>query len=107
MSVMVISVVIGTLISMFFTNKLRQLEIQRKVVAINKTDHNTVRADRNIKEKDNRNNNNSGRRKSPRRVMHDSGLEVREFELLSRYYVHFWTNTIGKCMNPFILLAMG
>ena len=28
-----------------------------------------------------------------------SGLEVSEFELQSRYYVHFRTNTTGKGMN--------
>ena len=32
---------------------------------------------------------------------------VNEFELQSRYYVHFWTNTLGKGMNPLILRAMG
>ena len=32
----------------------------------------------------------------------NSGLEVSEFELFSRYYVHFWTNTPGKGMNPLI-----
>ena len=25
----------------------------------------------------------------------------------SRYYVHFWANTLGKGMNPIILPAMG
>ena len=25
---------------------------------------------------------------------------VSEFELQSRYYVHFWTNTFGNGMNP-------
>ena len=29
-------------------------------------------------------------------------LEVCEFELYSRYYVHYGTNTIGKTMNLFI-----
>ena len=28
------------------------------------------------------------------------GLEVDEFELQSRYYVPFRTNTLGKGMNP-------
>ena len=28
-------------------------------------------------------------------------IVVSEFELQSRYYVHFRTNTIGKGMNPF------
>ena len=26
----------------------------------------------------------------------DCGIMVSEFELLSRYYVYFWTDTIGK-----------
>ena len=26
--------------------------------------------------------------------------EVSEFELQSRHYILFWTNTLGKCMNP-------
>ena len=30
------------------------------------------------------------------------GLEINEFELLSRYYVHFQTNTLGKDMNLLI-----
>ena len=33
------------------------------------------------------------------------GIIVSVFEL--RYYVHFWTNTLGKGMNPLILPAMG
>ena len=40
----------------------------------------------------------------PRRVMvkaMDYGLVVTEFELQSRNYVHFRTNTHGKSMNPF------
>ena len=37
----------------------------------------------------------------------DSGIVVCEFELKSRYYVHFRTNTLGKGMNPLILPAMG
>ena len=36
----------------------------------------------------------------------DCGIVVTEFELQSRYYVHFWTNTLGKGMNPLILSAM-
>ena len=36
----------------------------------------------------------------------DNGIVVNEFELQSRYYVHFRTNTLGKGMNPFILQAM-
>ena len=46
----------------------------------------------------------------PRRVMvkaMDCGIVVREFELQSRYYVHIRANTLGKCMNPLILPAMG
>ena len=36
------------------------------------------------------------------------GIVVREFVLQSRYYVHFRANTLGKGMNPLILLpAMG
>ena len=30
-------------------------------------------------------------------------IVVSEFELHSRYYVHFRTNTLGKGMNPLIL----
>ena len=37
----------------------------------------------------------------------DCGIVVSEFELYSRYYVHFRANTLGKCMNPLILPAMG
>ena len=37
----------------------------------------------------------------------DSGIVVSEFELQSRYYVHFRTNTLEKGMNLLILLAMG
>ena len=37
----------------------------------------------------------------------DSGIGVSEFELQSRYCVHFRKNTQGKGMNPLILLAMG
>ena len=35
------------------------------------------------------------------------GIVVHEFVLQSRYYVHFRANTLGKSMNPLILLAMG
>ena len=31
---------------------------------------------------------------------------VSEFELQSRYYIHFQTNTLGKGMNPLIPQAM-
>ena len=37
----------------------------------------------------------------------DCRIVVSEFELQSRNYVHFWTNTLGKGMNPLILPAMG
>ena len=37
----------------------------------------------------------------------DCRIVVIEFELRSRYHVHFRTNTIGKGMNPLILTAMG
>ena len=46
----------------------------------------------------------------PRGVLFEAigyGIVVSEFELLSRYYVHFWTNTLGNAMNPFILPAIG
>ena len=32
--------------------------------------------------------------------MLDSNIVVGEFNSQSRYYVHFWANTIGKGMNP-------
>ena len=34
-------------------------------------------------------------------------IVVREFELQGCYCFHFWTNTIGKGMNPLIPPAMG
>ena len=37
----------------------------------------------------------------------DCDIIVIEFELRSRYYIHFWTNTIGKGMNSLIPQAMG
>ena len=37
----------------------------------------------------------------------DCRIVVSEFELHSRYYVHFRANTLGKGMNPLILLTMG
>ena len=46
----------------------------------------------------------------PRGVMvkaMDCGIVVSEFELQSRYYVHFNANTLVKGMNSIILLAMG
>ena len=36
----------------------------------------------------------------------DCGFEVNEFELQSRYYVHFWTNIRGKGIKHLILPAM-
>ena len=35
----------------------------------------------------------------------DWGIVVSEFELYSRYYVHFRTNTFGKDLNPLNLLV--
>ena len=29
----------------------------------------------------------------------DSDIVVSEFELQSRYYIHFWTNALAKSMN--------
>ena len=46
----------------------------------------------------------------PRGVMAktlDYVIVVSEFEVQSRYYGHFRTNTLGKGMNALILLAMG
>ena len=46
----------------------------------------------------------------PRGVMvkaMDCGIVVSDFEFQSRYYVYFWTNTLGKRMNPLILPSMG
>ena len=37
----------------------------------------------------------------------DCRIVVSEFVLQSHYYVHFQANTLGKGMNPLILLAMG
>ena len=37
----------------------------------------------------------------------DCGIKVSEFELQSRYYVHFRINTFGKGMNPLIFPAIG
>ena len=36
----------------------------------------------------------------------DCGIMINKFEVESRYYIHFGTNTLGKGMNPLILLAM-
>ena len=35
----------------------------------------------------------------------DSNLEISEFEFESCYYVHFWTNSLGKGIKP--LIPMG
>ena len=46
-------------------------------------------------------------RGSPRGTMVallDCGLEVRKFKLLSHYYIQFRTDTIQKCVNPFITM---
>ena len=46
----------------------------------------------------------------PRGVMvkaMDYGIVVSEFELHSRYYVHFLTNTLGKGMNPLLPPSYG
>ena len=37
----------------------------------------------------------------------DCGIVVSEFVLQSRYYIHFWANTVGKGMKPPILPVMG
>ena len=37
----------------------------------------------------------------------DCGIVVSEFEPQSRYYDPFRTNTLGKGMNPLILLSYG
>ena len=37
----------------------------------------------------------------------DCGLEVSEFDLQFRYYVHFWTDAIGKDIDLPYLPAMG
>ena len=34
-------------------------------------------------------------------------IVVNEFELQLRYYIHFWTNTLGKGRNPLILSGKG
>ena len=33
----------------------------------------------------------------------DYNLEVSEFKLPLYYYIHFWTNTLGKGLNSLIL----
>ena len=37
----------------------------------------------------------------------DCSLEVNELGLQSRYYIHFWTNVLGKGMNLLFSPAMG
>ena len=37
----------------------------------------------------------------------DSGIILSKFVLQSCYYIHFQANTLGKGINPLILLAMG
>ena len=37
----------------------------------------------------------------------DCDIIVSEFELLSYYFVHFWTNALAKGMDLLILLAIG
>ena len=37
----------------------------------------------------------------------DCGIVVSEFVLQSRYYVHFWANTLAKEINLLILRALG
>ena len=37
----------------------------------------------------------------------DSGLEVSEFKLQLRYYVHFWRDNFKQVMNCLIPSAMG
>ena len=47
---------------------------------------------------------------APRGVMvkaMDCRIVVSGFVFQSRYYVHFWTNTLGKDMNPRFLPGMG
>ena len=46
----------------------------------------------------------------PRGVMvkaMDCVIEVSEFEIQSRYYLHYPTNTLDKVMNPHILSVIG
>ena len=47
---------------------------------------------------------------SPRGVVDnvlDCEIILSEFELHSRYYVHFWANTLGNNVNSYISLALG
>ena len=48
----------------------------------------------------------SFRNKNPRVVIskvQNCDLEVSRFELQTRYYIHFRTNTLDKVMNPIII----
>ena len=38
--------------------------------------------------------------------MQNCGLEVSKPEFQFHYYIHFWTNTLVKGMNPLITPAM-
>ena len=40
-------------------------------------------------------------------IMLDCNLIVSEFELQISYYIHFWTNALGKGMNLLIHPDMG
>ena len=35
------------------------------------------------------------------------GLKINKFKLQSWYCIHFWTNALGKGINPLMLLVMG
>ena len=37
----------------------------------------------------------------------DCDLEVSKFEFQLHYYIHFWANALGKCMNPLIFPPVG
>ena len=37
----------------------------------------------------------------------DCSLKIREFKLQLCYYIHFWTSTLGKGMNPQLPTAFG
>ena len=37
----------------------------------------------------------------------DCDIGVSEFKPHSHYYIHFWTNTLGKAMNPHIPSVIG
>ena len=49
-------------------------------------------------------------RECPRGLMvkwMDYEIVISEFEILLRYYIQFWRNTFEKCINLFILPAVG